>query len=100
MPHDAERDILEPLTPREEEVLELLRLGLADAEIAGRLDVSTSAIRRHVSQIIGKLGVRNRYEAAAWPERPPWWATCLGSESAWAIATKDTGNGGAMVCMW
>ena len=77
MPHDAERDILEPLTPREEEVLELLRLGLADAEIAGRLDVSTAAIRRHVSQIIGKLGVGNRYEAAAWPERPPWWATAL-----------------------
>jgi DNA-binding CsgD family transcriptional regulator len=77
MPHDAERDILEPLTPREQEVLELLRLGLTDAEIAGRLDVSTSAIRRHVSQIIGKLGVRNRYEAAAWPERPPWWATAL-----------------------
>ncbi len=52
MLHDAERDIFEPLTPREQEVLELLRLGLADAEIAGRLEVSTSAIRRHVSQII------------------------------------------------
>ena len=77
MPHHAERDALEPLTPREQEVLELLRLGLTDAEITGRLDVSTSAIRRHVSQIIAKLRVRNRYEAAAWPERPPWWATAL-----------------------
>ena len=77
MPHDAERDILEPLTPREQDVLELLRLGLTDAQIAQRLDVSTSAIRRHVSQLIAKLGVRNRYEAAAWPERPPWWATAL-----------------------
>ena len=77
MAHDVERDIFEPLTPREEEVVDLLRLGLADTEIAVRLEVTTSAIRRHVSQIIGKLGVRNRYEAAAWPERPPWWTTAL-----------------------
>ena len=77
MSHDAEHDALEQLTPREQEVIELLRLGLPDAEIAGRLDVSAAAIGRHVSQIIAKLGVRNRYAAAAWPEHPPWWTTAL-----------------------
>ena len=77
MLHDGEPNVFEEFTPREREVQELLRLGLTDGEMAGRLDVSTSAIEKHVSQIIGKLGVRNRYEAATWPERPPWWTTAL-----------------------
>jgi DNA-binding CsgD family transcriptional regulator len=64
---------LDSLTPREHEVLRLLRTGLTDAEIAGQLAISTSTARHHVARIIGKLGVRNRYEAAFWPERPPWW---------------------------
>ena len=100
MASESDVGTFDQLTAREQEVLELLRLGLTDAEIAQRLGISAGGASYHVSEIIGKLGVRNRYEAAAWPERPPWWATCLGSESAWAIATKDTGNGGAMVCMW
>jgi len=62
------------LTPRERDVLELLRLGLTNAEIAKRLEMSLAGARYHVSEIITKLGVRNRYEAAAWPERVPWWA--------------------------
>jgi DNA-binding CsgD family transcriptional regulator len=66
-------DALDSLTPREHEVLALLRNGLTDGEIAAQLDISTSTARHHVARIIGKLGVRNRYEAAFWPERPPWW---------------------------
>lgn len=65
------------LTPREREVLELVRIGLTNEEIAGRLGISLAGARYHVSEIIGKLGVQNRYEAAAWPDRPPWWATRL-----------------------
>jgi DNA-binding CsgD family transcriptional regulator len=64
---------LDSLTPREHEVLRLLRTGLTDGEIAAQLGISTSTARHHVARIIGKLGVRNRYEAAFWPERPPWW---------------------------
>lgn len=67
----------ERLTPREEEVLDHLRSGLTDAQIAEQLGVSRSAVSKHVSEIIGKLGVRNRYEAAYHPERPPWWLALM-----------------------
>ena len=73
MARDTHADLHQLLTPREREVLELLRLGLTNGQIAERLDISPAGARYHVSEIIGKLGVRNRYEAAAWPERPPWW---------------------------
>jgi len=68
---------VERLTPREQEVLELLRTGLTDAEIAARLGVSRSAASHHVGEIIAKLGVRNRHEAAYYPERPPWWLALM-----------------------
>jgi len=70
-------DPLQTLTPREREVLEFLRLGLSDAQIAERLGISRPGVSYHVSEIIGKLGVCNRHEAASWPERPPWWAAAL-----------------------
>ena len=73
MGRDAPADLDALLTSREREVLELLRPGLTNGEIAGRLGISVAGVRYHVSEIIGKLGVRNRYEAAAWPARPPWW---------------------------
>ena len=66
-------ELAEELTPREREVLDLLRLGLTNSEIARRLDISADGAKYHVSEIITKLGVRNRYEASAWPQRPPWW---------------------------
>lgn len=59
------------LSPRESEVLDLLRLGLTNGEIAGRLGITLDGAKYHVSQIIGKLGVRDRYEAASWAERRP-----------------------------
>lgn len=56
------------LTPREWEVLALIREGLTNEEIAERLNISFSTARFHVSEIIGKLGVANRHEAASWAE--------------------------------
>jgi two-component system nitrate/nitrite response regulator NarL len=53
------------LTPREREVLALLVEGLENAEIASRLDVSANTIRTHVQNILTKLGVRSRLQAAA-----------------------------------
>jgi DNA-binding NarL/FixJ family response regulator len=51
------------LTEREWEVLELLREGLPTAEIAKRLSISPTTVRRHVGSILRKLEVPDRTEA-------------------------------------
>ena len=62
------------LTPREWEVLALLRESLSNDEIAQRLGISLAGAKYHVSEILGKLGVASREEAARWApsERPRW----------------------------
>jgi DNA-binding CsgD family transcriptional regulator len=73
------------LTPREREVLDLVRVGLTNEEIAARLGISTDTAKYHVSQILAKLGVASREEAAlAMPEERSW-RTRL---SAWSLALK------------
>ncbi|RYC11087.1 helix-turn-helix transcriptional regulator [Nocardioides zhouii] len=56
---------LAPLTPREQEVLELIAQGLSNAAIATSLVISEKTAGHHVSHILTKLGVHNRTEAAA-----------------------------------
>jgi two-component system, NarL family, response regulator LiaR len=51
------------LTEREREVLALMTEGLNNTQIAGRLTVSPSTIKSHVSNILSKLGVASRTEA-------------------------------------
>jgi len=48
------------LTPREQEVLSLLRERLSNEEIAQRLGVTLAGAKYHVSEILGKLGVSSR----------------------------------------
>lgn len=58
------------LTQREEDVLALLRADLTNEQIAARLGISFETAKHHVSQVLSKLGVATREEAAAWrPER-------------------------------
>lgn len=59
----------EDLTPREEEVLELLVAGRSNREIAGRLYISVKTVSVHVSNILAKLGASSRTEAAALARR-------------------------------
>jgi len=58
-------DQIEHLTAREVDVLRLLGEGLTNAEIASRLFISTKTAGNHVSNVLMKLGVRNRAQAAA-----------------------------------
>lgn len=77
------------LTPREWEVHALLREGLTNERIAERLNISLDGAKYHVSEILSKLGVSSRDEAAAWtPEERPWWAR-LG---AWGLLAKGAGT--------
>jgi len=60
------------LTPREWEVLEFLRQGLSNEQIAERLGITLRTAKFHVSEILSKLGVESREQAAAWqPEEAP-----------------------------
>lgn len=56
---------VEPLTPRELEVLTLLAQGYQNKEIAAELVISERTVKFHVSSILGKLDVGNRTEAVA-----------------------------------
>jgi NarL family two-component system response regulator YdfI len=55
--------IVEHLTPREIEVLQLLSAGLGNKEIATRLNISEHTAKFHVASIMGKLGAATRTEA-------------------------------------
>jgi len=57
------QELVEPLTPRETDVLELLAEGLANKGIAARLGISDQTVKFHVAAISGKLGAANRTEA-------------------------------------
>jgi DNA-binding NarL/FixJ family response regulator len=54
---------VDPLTPRESEVLQLLADGLGNKEIALKLNISEHTIKFHIRSILGKLGAASRTEA-------------------------------------
>ena len=65
----ASRPILEPLTPRELEVLRALTEGLSSREISDRLSIAPNTLRTHVQNVMGKLGVHSKLEAVTFALR-------------------------------
>jgi len=59
--HESQPNIT--LTPREREILELLALGLSNADIASRLYLSRGTVRNYMSDLFTKLGVSDRTQA-------------------------------------
>ena len=64
-----ERKIIEPLTPRELEVLRALTDGLSTPDICERLFIAPNTLRTHVQNIMGKLRVHSKLEAVAFALR-------------------------------
>jgi DNA-binding NarL/FixJ family response regulator len=57
------------LTPRESEVLVLVRQGLANKQIARRLGISERTVKAHLTSAFQRIGVVDRTQAALWAER-------------------------------
>jgi DNA-binding NarL/FixJ family response regulator len=55
------------LTPREKEILDLVTRGLSNKEIADCLSIALNTVKNHVHNMLDKLNVRSRHEAA-WVE--------------------------------
>ena len=59
-----EDDLVEPLTDREKDVLRLLGQGMSNKEIGAALFITERTARTYVSNILGKLGLASRTQAA------------------------------------
>src|SRR5205823_1464180 len=63
LPREPVEEIVEPLTPREMDVLEMLAEGLSNKMIAHRLSISDHTAKFHVNSILAKLNAGTRTEA-------------------------------------
>lgn len=57
------------LTARESEVLRLVRDGLANKQIARKLDISERTVKAHLTSAFARIGVADRTQAAVWVQR-------------------------------
>jgi LuxR family maltose regulon positive regulatory protein len=64
-PEQANQQLIEPLTERELDVLQLMAAGSSNKEIAEQLTVTVGTVKSHAKRIYGKLAVSNRTEASA-----------------------------------
>lgn len=84
-----QRAVLQPLTPREREVVALIGAGKSNRQIGAELYISTATAARHVANILAKLGYTSRSQVAVWAKSAPRAAQPQPGESA----AGDT-NGG------
>ena len=66
---EAEETIRSELSDREIEVLKLIANGKDNAEIAGELHISPKTVKNHISNILMKLQIENRIQAAVYAVR-------------------------------
>jgi two-component system response regulator DegU len=71
-PFSRADEILQPLSGREMEVLNLLTHGMSNKEIATHLGISHQTVKNHVTAILRKLGVEDRTQAALYALRRGW----------------------------
>jgi LuxR family transcriptional regulator, positive regulator of biofilm formation len=64
--YEADAHVVTPLSGREKEVLSLITLGLSNAEIADKLNLSPHTIKTHLYHIYKKIGAHNRLQATLW----------------------------------
>lgn len=64
VPSAQMEQLVEPLSEREREILALIARGASNKEIAGQLFIAEGTVKNHVTHILGKLGVRDRTQAA------------------------------------
>ena len=67
--HSATGEAAQTLTPREQDVLQLLGQGLSNQQIAAQLNLAHGTVRFHMHKLMGKLGFQNRSEAVAYAVR-------------------------------
>jgi DNA-binding CsgD family transcriptional regulator len=93
---DSPRDVGQPfaLSSRELEVLRLVADGLSNGQIGSTLYISRKTASVHVSNILRKLGVRNRIEAATVAHRSQLWADAR-QRPAEGVGVADAGTGPA-----
>ena len=64
-PHESNSDLIEPLSEREIEVLQLISQGLSNREVGERLYLTLNTVKAHSRTIYSKLGVNNRTQAVS-----------------------------------
>jgi len=64
VPSMQREQLIEPLSERELEILSLIAKGASNPEIASQLFIAEGTVKNHVTHILGKLGVRDRTQAA------------------------------------
>lgn len=60
---ETSQELIEPLSPREIQVLQLMVHGLSNKQIAAQLSITEHTVKFHIRAILGKLGASNRTEA-------------------------------------
>lgn len=64
--HPSPQAFLAPLTERERQIVEAIAEGKGNGEIARSLSMSEGTLRNHISDMLAKLGLKNRTQLAVW----------------------------------